>query len=214
MSERINWTPEQFWEYVEGLAGDFNAGQMRDMLAERGLGLAAPTTPSCGNLIEYTVDAKGSIQIPDGAPFDGNPVLIKLAAGWCEAYWEDARVGQNQDGTTYDGFCWVYMDGEGMADLDDVRLWAPLPDAALSSAPVSAWQDISTAPKDTRSILVFGEKYGVCTAYFGEWHDNLTDEDHEGWLEVGSYDKLPDVTHWQPIPAGPISRNERGVEAQ
>jgi len=38
------WTPEQFWEYVEGLAGDFNAGQMRDMLAERGLSLAAPET--------------------------------------------------------------------------------------------------------------------------------------------------------------------------
>ena len=43
MSEHIKWTPEQFWEYVEGLAGDFNAGQMREMLAERGLSLAAPT---------------------------------------------------------------------------------------------------------------------------------------------------------------------------
>lgn len=90
----------------------------------------APAASPCGNPIEYEVDAKGSIQLPSGAPFDGNPVLIKLAAGWCEAYWEGARVGQNQDGTTYDGFCWVYMDGEGMADLDDVKLWASLPDDA------------------------------------------------------------------------------------
>lgn len=77
--------------------------------------------------VEYTVDAKGSIQLPEGAPFDGEPVLIKLPSGWCEAYWEDALVGQNQDGATYDGFCWVYMDGEGMADLDDVKSWARLP---------------------------------------------------------------------------------------
>ncbi|MGM4891220.1 hypothetical protein [Tardiphaga sp. 839_C3_N1_4] len=40
MSEK--WTQEQFWEYVEGLTGDFKAGQMREMLAERGLSLAAP----------------------------------------------------------------------------------------------------------------------------------------------------------------------------
>ncbi len=49
MSEK--WTPEQFWEYVEGLTGDFNAGQMRDMLAERGLSLAAPEPRSCGALM-------------------------------------------------------------------------------------------------------------------------------------------------------------------
>jgi hypothetical protein len=31
------WTPDQFWEYVGGYAGEFEAGQMRDTLAERGL---------------------------------------------------------------------------------------------------------------------------------------------------------------------------------
>lgn len=53
------WTPEQFWEYVEGLAGDFNAGQMRDMLAERGLSLAAPEPRSCG---ETTQSSDGGVE--------------------------------------------------------------------------------------------------------------------------------------------------------
>lgn len=35
------WTPDQFWEYVGGLAGDFERDQMRDMLAKRGLALSS-----------------------------------------------------------------------------------------------------------------------------------------------------------------------------
>lgn len=31
------WTPAGYWEYVGGLAGEFEADQMRDMLAQRGL---------------------------------------------------------------------------------------------------------------------------------------------------------------------------------
>ena len=37
----VSWTPDQFWEYVGGLAGEFEAGQMRDMLAARGLRIVA-----------------------------------------------------------------------------------------------------------------------------------------------------------------------------
>jgi hypothetical protein len=32
-----HWTPEEYWEYVGGLAGDFERDQMRTMLSERGL---------------------------------------------------------------------------------------------------------------------------------------------------------------------------------
>lgn len=32
-----NWTPEQFWEFVEGYFDDWSAKQMRDALEERGL---------------------------------------------------------------------------------------------------------------------------------------------------------------------------------
>lgn len=35
------WTPEQFWDFVGGLAGEFERDQMRDALAERGLQIVA-----------------------------------------------------------------------------------------------------------------------------------------------------------------------------
>lgn len=35
------WTPDQFWEYVGGLVGEFEAGQIRDMLAPKGLALTS-----------------------------------------------------------------------------------------------------------------------------------------------------------------------------
>lgn len=35
------WSPDQFWQYVEGLAGDHEAGQMREMLASQGLQLVS-----------------------------------------------------------------------------------------------------------------------------------------------------------------------------
>lgn len=35
------WTPEGYWEFVKGLAGEHEAQQMRDMMAERGLVLAS-----------------------------------------------------------------------------------------------------------------------------------------------------------------------------
>lgn len=31
------WTPEQFWEYVAGYTGEFEAGAIRDMMRDRGL---------------------------------------------------------------------------------------------------------------------------------------------------------------------------------
>jgi hypothetical protein len=41
MTNHGTWMPEQFWEYVGGLAGDWEAEQMRRMMQERGLTLAA-----------------------------------------------------------------------------------------------------------------------------------------------------------------------------
>lgn len=34
-----SWSSDQFWQFVEGLAGDFEAKQMRDELTERGLAI-------------------------------------------------------------------------------------------------------------------------------------------------------------------------------
>jgi hypothetical protein len=41
-SARANWTPEQFWEYADGLLGTHVRDQMRDMMASQGLALSAP----------------------------------------------------------------------------------------------------------------------------------------------------------------------------
>ena len=43
MSEK--WTPEQFWEFMKGYTGEFEAGQIRDMLDDSGLILAVAPTP-------------------------------------------------------------------------------------------------------------------------------------------------------------------------
>lgn len=78
-------------------------------------------------LIEYDIDDKGSIVLPTGAPFDGKPVLIRLARGWCEAWWEESSQYDTQDGLEYEGFCWVCLDDKFQAELDDAKEWLPLP---------------------------------------------------------------------------------------
>lgn len=77
--------------------------------------------------IEYDIDDKGNIVLPTGAPFDGKPVLIKLAEGWCEARWEDETIIHTQDGPDYDGFFWVCLDDKFQAELEEATHWAPLP---------------------------------------------------------------------------------------
>jgi hypothetical protein len=73
------------------------------------------------NKIEYTVDAKGTIVLPPGPPFDGKPVLIKLASGWVEAWWDGIDDGRE------DWFSWVCLDDMFSEELDSTKEWAPLP---------------------------------------------------------------------------------------
>ncbi len=77
--------------------------------------------------ITYDYDAKGNIILADGSPFDGKPVLIKLAEGWCEAWWDQGRKIDTLEGAETDGFCWVCLDDKFQADLDDAKFWMPLP---------------------------------------------------------------------------------------
>lgn len=68
------------------------------------------------------------IVLPRGKPFDGKPVLVKLAAGWVEARWEPPHEWRHQEGVEYDGFCWIVLDdSKDNAELDDVLEWLPLP---------------------------------------------------------------------------------------
>ena len=84
-------------------------------------------------LIEYAVDDKGNIVLPSGAPFDGKPVLIRLAEGWCEAWWEESSQYNTQNGLEYDGFCWACLDDKFDATLDDAKEWLPLPQSTENS---------------------------------------------------------------------------------
>lgn len=63
------------------------------------------------------------------APFDGEPILIKLAKGWCEAWW-DKPTGPDPNGE-YDGFCWRCLDDDFQAEWNEPSYWAPLPAKGL-----------------------------------------------------------------------------------
>lgn len=77
--------------------------------------------------IEYTYAENGDIILPDCAPFDGNPVMVKFAVGWCEAWWAKSEVTMTPDGPDYYGFEWVCCDDTFQMELDDASHWAPLP---------------------------------------------------------------------------------------
>lgn len=68
---------------------------------------------------------------------------------------------------------------------------------ALQPQPNGGWQDISTAPKDKRSILVCHEGSSL-DPYVSRWLLNA-----ERWSHP--FNKpINDPTHWQPLPAPPL----------
>lgn len=78
--------------------------------------------------ITYFIDTSGNINLPDGPPFDGNPVLIKTNTGIVEAWWQKAErrhLLEEPDNT--EGFFWVCYDDMFQLELDDAKFWAPLP---------------------------------------------------------------------------------------
>lgn len=84
---------------------------------------------STAKKIEQNVDAAGNIVLDTSCPpFDGEPVLIRLSNGWCEAWWEksDGKPhAWDDDGDR--GFKWVCLDDRFDADLDEATHWAELP---------------------------------------------------------------------------------------
>lgn len=81
---------------------------------------------------------------------------------------------------------------------------------------MSDWQDISTAPKDGRAVLLFGGAPELDSDYSGEafpspmvagwWED---DNQGGSWrycsYDSGYYGDWKKPTHWQPLPAPPDS---------
>lgn len=79
--------------------------------------------------LTYDHDEKGNIVLPNKAPFDGKPVLVRLAAGWCEAWWCEEPPSSSYPGEVNEGtFCWICLDDQFQAELDDVKDWLPLPE--------------------------------------------------------------------------------------
>jgi len=74
------WTPEQFWEFVAGYAGDYESAQMRDMMTERGLTLSSTPCPRCHGErdVAYVKDGNVSETYPC-------PVCSQAAEGGREA---------------------------------------------------------------------------------------------------------------------------------
>ena len=80
--------------------------------------------------VEYTLDERGSIVLPEGAPFDGKAVLIKTNTGVVEAWWHE---GGWTDATPdhpaeYDGWYWVCYDDQFQVELDEAEAWMPIPE--------------------------------------------------------------------------------------
>jgi hypothetical protein len=73
------WTPDQFWEYVEGLTDAYTRDCMRDMLASRGISFASAQ------------------QAPD--PDDVREVAVK--ANWQRRWPHDQPNGWNLDGAGF-----------------------------------------------------------------------------------------------------------------
>jgi hypothetical protein len=44
-----DWTPDQFWEYVEGLTDTYTRDNMRDTLASKGLSFSSTDSPAPAN---------------------------------------------------------------------------------------------------------------------------------------------------------------------
>lgn len=80
--------------------------------------------------IVYVTQEDGSIVLPPGPPFDGNPVLIKTKQGWVEAWWENLRRVDCGDTVEYEGFLWICLDDTLQKELEEIDYWAPLPGAA------------------------------------------------------------------------------------
>lgn len=77
---------------------------------------------------------KGNIVLPNEAPFDGKPVLIRTNTGIVEAWWDMGTVSTDYEGNdTSSGFQWVCYDDEFQCDLEDVIEWMPIPKHDLSA---------------------------------------------------------------------------------
>jgi hypothetical protein len=89
----------------------------------------------------------------------------------------------------------MHTDSESFFGIDEAAdaIFAALPDM---TAPL-VWQPIETAPKDGTCILISNGKDGIFSGmYVGYWYQ-------EGGWKFSIKNRIPDATHWMPLPAPP-----------
>jgi hypothetical protein len=59
------WTPDQFWEYVEGLTDEHVRDQMRDMMGERGLSVLPQSSSITDEMVTEACDVYSSVYADD-----------------------------------------------------------------------------------------------------------------------------------------------------
>lgn len=77
----MKWTPEQFWEYVEGLTSDRQAEQMREMMAECGLIVSAPQASQPQTVTDSDCEYASEL-LADLANEGENLSRVEKAARW------------------------------------------------------------------------------------------------------------------------------------
>jgi hypothetical protein len=107
------------------------------------------------------------IILPEGAPFDGKPVLIKIAAGVVEAYWVPLTRSGDSSGVDDDGWHWCCMDDQFTEELDSATHWCPLPTVGPTREEIAA--ELCAQDKELETLAA------------GDMKDNAEWQRHYKW---------------------------------
>lgn len=83
----------------------------------------------------------------------------------------------------------------------------------VSDTPVSGWRDIASAPKDGTRVLLYTDQLNPSTIQ-GQWKTHDMPYEFGEWVDVWNNDPIEHnvgpvtFSHWQPLPASPVSRGE------
>lgn len=115
-----------------------------------------------------------------------------------------------------------YPNGKGYYTIANVRLIREAETQSTQSN-VAGWQDISTAPKNTKVLAAYQNELGnwrILTACYHtrlDWSDEYGDHEEEfapeDWYEESDsseviYSTSRKPTHWMPLPEAPLATTE------
>ncbi|MDX3973264.1 DUF551 domain-containing protein [Shinella sp.] len=94
---------------------------------------------------------------------------------------------------------------EGVRAASIVDIAKAINDAVMAERERSQWRPIQSAPRTIEyDVLVYGSDSRMSVAFWSIWTDGRPGSaKREGWFESLSKKRLPNVTHWMPLPAAP-----------